>query len=555
MDGDREDSGPGDQASVAGRRGGGDASASQEEIGTLSVADHVLLMMHSLSSLAVDRHGARRQRPPPARTWTRPGWPSTRSGRSSGCSRAGGRPRRSRLTARRCPSCRWPTWCWRRQSGGPRRPTRRDGGASELRDTLCHWRPQGRRTPGPAGADVSRRRSMSVQIGIIGGSGLYDMAELTDREEVRLSTPFGDPSGPYVLATLRGHRVAFLARHGAGHRIPPSELNFRANIFGFKLLGVERIFSASAVGSLKEEYPPLDVVVPDQFFDRTQGRDQHLLRRAGHRRRTCRSLTRSARNSSRDRVRVGAGGGRERPHGRHLRVHGGAAVLHGGRIAALPQLGDGRHRDDQPSGGQAGPRGRDLLHDHRAGHRLRLLASRPRQRDRGHDRREPARATPRWRSSSSRRPSERVPAERGCSCGSALATAIITSPDAISDEDQAGPGAHHRQVREVGAWLTHGGNPILAVGSVAFDTIKNPFGEATRVVGGSATYFSLAASFFTDVRLVAVVGEDFADRGAEVFGGRSDRSRRAADGARARPSAGRASTASISTSARPSTPS
>ncbi len=96
---------------------------------------------------------------------------------------------------------------------------------------------------------------MSVQIGIIGGSGLYDMAELTDREEVRLQTPFGDPSGPYVLGTLRGHRVAFLSRHGAGHRIPPSELNFRANIFGFKLLGVERILSASAVGSLKEEYP------------------------------------------------------------------------------------------------------------------------------------------------------------------------------------------------------------------------------------------------------------------------------------------------------------
>jgi 5'-methylthioadenosine phosphorylase len=98
------------------------------------------------------------------------------------------------------------------------------------------------------------------------------MAELTDREERTISTPFGDPSGPYVLGTLRGRRVAFLARHGAGHRISPSELNFRANIYGFKVLGVERILSASAVGSLKEEYRPLDILVPDQFFDRTKGR-------------------------------------------------------------------------------------------------------------------------------------------------------------------------------------------------------------------------------------------------------------------------------------------
>jgi 5'-methylthioadenosine phosphorylase len=98
------------------------------------------------------------------------------------------------------------------------------------------------------------------------------MAELHDREERTIGTPFGDPSGPYVLGTLRGTRVAFLARHGAGHRLMPSELNFRANIYGFKTLGVERIVSASAVGSLKEEYRPLDIVIPDQFFDRTQGR-------------------------------------------------------------------------------------------------------------------------------------------------------------------------------------------------------------------------------------------------------------------------------------------
>jgi 5'-methylthioadenosine phosphorylase len=112
----------------------------------------------------------------------------------------------------------------------------------------------------------------TVHIGIIGGSGLYDMADVTDRSEVTLTTPFGEPSGPYLLGTLRGKRVAFLARLGAGHRLLPSELNFRANIFGMKMLGVEYILSASAVGSLKEEYKPLDIVIPDQFIDRTRGR-------------------------------------------------------------------------------------------------------------------------------------------------------------------------------------------------------------------------------------------------------------------------------------------
>ena len=98
------------------------------------------------------------------------------------------------------------------------------------------------------------------------------MGGVTDREEVTLTTPFGEPSGPYLIGTLRDRRVAFLARHGAGHRIPPSDLNFRAHIFGMKLLGVEYILSASAVGSLKEDYKPLDIVIPDQFFDRTKGR-------------------------------------------------------------------------------------------------------------------------------------------------------------------------------------------------------------------------------------------------------------------------------------------
>jgi len=114
--------------------------------------------------------------------------------------------------------------------------------------------------------------SEAITIGIIGGSGLYDMAELIDREERTVKTPFGDPSGPYVVGTLRGQRVAFLARHGAGHRLSPSELNYRANIFGMKLLGVEYILSASAVGSLQERYVPQQLVIPDQFFDRTKAR-------------------------------------------------------------------------------------------------------------------------------------------------------------------------------------------------------------------------------------------------------------------------------------------
>ena len=113
---------------------------------------------------------------------------------------------------------------------------------------------------------------MKAEIGIIGGSGLYSMPGFETQEEVHLETPFGRPSDNYVLGKLGGHRVAFLARHGRGHRLSPSELNFRANVYGMKSLGVERIISLSAVGSLKDEHHPLDFVIPDQFFDRTRGR-------------------------------------------------------------------------------------------------------------------------------------------------------------------------------------------------------------------------------------------------------------------------------------------
>src|SRR3984893_741833 len=109
-------------------------------------------------------------------------------------------------------------------------------------------------------------------IGIIGGSGLYSMAGLTQVREVRLKTPFGEPSDAIVTGTLEGKRVAFLARHGRGHRILPGEINFRANIYAMKELGVERIISVSAVGSLQEDLRPGEFLVPDQFFDRTKNR-------------------------------------------------------------------------------------------------------------------------------------------------------------------------------------------------------------------------------------------------------------------------------------------
>ncbi|MCH7803738.1 MAG: S-methyl-5'-thioadenosine phosphorylase [Acidobacteria bacterium] len=111
-----------------------------------------------------------------------------------------------------------------------------------------------------------------AEIGIIGGSGLYDIPGLEEKRERKIDTPFGSPSDAYILGRLEGKRVAFLARHGRGHRILPTELNFRANIYGFKMLGVKRLLSASAVGSLKLEHKPMDFVLPDQFVDRTRQR-------------------------------------------------------------------------------------------------------------------------------------------------------------------------------------------------------------------------------------------------------------------------------------------
>jgi len=118
----------------------------------------------------------------------------------------------------------------------------------------------------------SKHSHETIPIGIIGGSGLYSMPGLTATRELRIRTPFGDPSDAFVVGTLEGRRVAFLSRHGRGHRLLPTEINYRANIYGMKLLGVERVLSASAVGSLRDDLPPKTFVVVDQFFDRTRHR-------------------------------------------------------------------------------------------------------------------------------------------------------------------------------------------------------------------------------------------------------------------------------------------
>ncbi len=175
---------------------------------------------------------------------------------------------------------------------------------------------------------------MTARIGIIGGSGLYSMPGFEAQREVAVDTPWGAPSDNYVVGKLAGKDVAFLARHGRGHRLSPSELNFRANIYGLKTLGVERIISLSAVGSLKQEHRPLDFLLPDQFVDRTRGRistffGEGLVAHVGFSDPVCPEVAEvvyQAASSARC----------EREKGRHVRVHGRAGVFHQGRKRALP---------------------------------------------------------------------------------------------------------------------------------------------------------------------------------------------------------------------------
>ena len=219
----------------------------------------------------------------------------------------------------------------------------------------------------------------NAEIGIIGGSGLYSMPGFTNVHEERVETPFGSPSDAFVLGELEGRKVAFLARHGRGHRILPSELNFRANIYAMKKLGVERILSVSAVGSLKEEHKPTDFVMPDQFIDRTFLRiatffGDGIVGHVAFGDPVCATVAKAAADACKA---VGVVG----------KLGGTYVCMEGPQFSTkaeshpLSQLGRRRHRHDQPAGGQARPRSRNLLRHRRHGHRLRLLARRPRRRD------------------------------------------------------------------------------------------------------------------------------------------------------------------------------
>ena len=190
-----------------------------------------------------------------------------------------------------------------------------------------------------------------AEIGIIGGSGLYSMPGITDVHEVKVDTPFGEASDPYVLGTLEGRKVAFLARHGKGHRILPSELNFRANIFGFKLLGVERILSLSAVGSLKQEHKPTDFVIPDQFVDRTTKRvstffGDGVVGHVAFADPVCGEVAAVLHGACKSAAVVGKMGGT------YICMEGPAVFDQGG-VESVSQLGHGRDRHDQSAGGEA----------------------------------------------------------------------------------------------------------------------------------------------------------------------------------------------------------
>ncbi len=193
-----------------------------------------------------------------------------------------------------------------------------------------------KKRPTTAPRSAAKPAPPRAEIGILGGTGLYDIDGIKNLREVKLKTPLGDPSDAYIVGTLEGRRVAFLSRHGRGHRHLPSEINYRANVYGFKMLGVTSVISVSSVGSLREEIRPCDFVFADQFIDKTHRRSTFFGE--GHR---------GPRRPGRARLRrpgpPPAPGGRRPgaplPRRRHLRLHGRAGLLDQGRVRDAPPVG------------------------------------------------------------------------------------------------------------------------------------------------------------------------------------------------------------------------
>ena len=221
-------------------------------------------------------------------------------------------------------------------------------------------------------------------LGIVGGSGLYDIPALSNVRWQAVASPWGTPSDAILFAELDGLPIRFLPRHGRGHRVPPSAINFRANIDALKRAGVTDLVSVSACGSLKEQLPPGHFVLVDQFIDRTFAREKSFFGPGcvAHV-----SLADPVSPALVDQVENATKAENIAYHPRrYLPRHGGSAVLDASREQPLPQLGLRRDRHDQHARGQARPRGRDLLRDGRHGDRLRLLAWRAcaGRRGRGH---------------------------------------------------------------------------------------------------------------------------------------------------------------------------
>ncbi len=331
-------------------------------------------------------------------------------------------------------------------------------------------------------------------MGVIGGSGLYELPGLGDVERRararRRSAIRPTRSSSAGSATTR---LVFLPRHGRGHRLLPSELPFRANLWALKSLGVEWVLAVSAVGSLREEIAPGHVVVPDQFIDRTRGRPPRARSSAAASSRTCsspipfcptlsRALADAARAERRDRPRRAAPTSAWR-----------ARVLDARRVAPLPQLGRARDRHDQPAGGEARARGRALLRDARARHRLRLLERRPRTTSTIDD----------------ILPVHRRQRRAGAAHGRARSRRALPARDGLPVPRGARARHHHRSRRDPGRREARPGADRREVPVSARDR-RRRLGRLRHhrdaravapidVLGGAATHFAVAASFFAPV--------------------------------------------------------